>query len=359
MKLKLYTDKSHYIPEMRSAYLTGILKALWNDHTPEKRREIYGARADLFELVDSPEDSDVCLLPMTWNYYLNHNRIEQARQFAQRAQQAGKEIIVWSEGDYGVRVPIDNAVLFQLTINRSQRARREYALPPFFADNVTLYRDGKPQFRQKAARPIVGFCGQAASPLLKLIAWRLRSLKHWAMYRMGREKYLSPPIHPPIALRSRVLKLLSQSRSIDANFVIRDRYRGGVSPAMEQANPHETVKQDFIDNLDASDYIVCVRGTGNWSKRFYETLNWGRIPIFVDTDCILPFDFAVDWKRYCVWVERHELPFIAEKVADFHAALSPDDFRDLQQACRQLWLDRLSIDGFHTHFAEHFCAKRT
>ena len=95
------------------------------------------------------------------------------------------------------------------------------------------------------------------------------------------------------------------------------------------------------------------RGTGNFSMRFYETLCLGRIPIFVDTDCVLPYDFSLDWKQHCVWIDRSEIPFIAEKVADFHAALSPDDFIDLQRGNRELWEERLSTEGFYSHFYEH------
>ena len=40
------------------------------------------------------------------------------------------------------------------------------------------------------------------------------------------------------------------------------------------------------DNL----YGLCVRGFGNFSFRLGETLMMGRIPILIDTECILPFD---------------------------------------------------------------------
>jgi len=353
MKLKLYTDQSHYVPEHRSRYLTSILKALWNDLTLAERRRIYGVRADLFELVDTVAAADVCWLPMIWNYYLDHNRVEQAKQLAQRARKAGKEIIVWSEGDRGARVPIENAVVFQYTIAQSRRTRREYAIAPTFDDNVAIYLDGQPCFRHKTDRPVVGFCGQAAGHAIKQVVWIARNLWRWGKYRLNLEKYEPAPIYPPTLLRSKVLNRLSHSALVETNFVIRDRYRGGVVSAQEQADPYNPVKKAFIDNLNASDYVVCVRGTGNWSKRFYEALNWGRIPVFINTDCVLPYDFAVDWKQYCVWVEPREIPFVAQKIADFHAALSPSDFLDLQQACRQLWLERLSVDGFYQHFAEH------
>jgi len=49
------------------------------------------------------------------------------------------------------------------------------------------------------------------------------------------------------------------------------------------------------------------------SYRLYEALCCGRIPVFIDTDCVLPYDFMIDWKKYFVWVDQSELPLIAEK----------------------------------------------
>lgn len=103
-----------------------------------------------------------------------------------------------------------------------------------------------------------------------------------------------------------------------------------------------------------SDYIVCLRGTGNFSARLYETLAMGRIPIFIDTDCILPYDRSINWKDYCVWVDANELSSLPEKVLEFHGNLSEADFLEHQKCCRALWEERLSFSGFFKHFPEHF-----
>ncbi|PMB11082.1 exostosin, partial [Fischerella thermalis CCMEE 5282] len=74
----------------------------------------------------------------------------------------------------------------------------------------------------------------------------------------------------------------------------------------------------------------------------------------VDTDCVLPYDFKIDWKKYCVWVYSKDLPQIAEKVAEFHNNLSPEQFVELQYDCRQIWKDWLSYEGFFNNFWQHF-----
>ena len=81
---------------------------------------------------------------------------------------------------------------------------------------------------------------------------------------------------------------------------------------------------------------------GNFSHRLYETFICGRIPIFVNTDCVLPFDGlthspGIDWKRYMVWCEESEVHAIGDIVADFHARLTPEAFLELQRDGRRLW----------------------
>ena len=87
--------------------------------------------------------------------------------------------------------------------------------------------------------------------------------------------------------------------------------------------------------------MLCLRGAGNCSDRFYETLAMGSVPLFVNTDSQLPFDDAIDWRRHVVWVEQEELPQIGEKLAEFHSSLSEEQFLQLQQDNRKLWEDYL------------------
>ena len=41
-------------------------------------------------------------------------------------------------------------------------------------------------------------------------------------------------------------------------------------------------------------------------------------------------------------------------VAAYHARMSSQEFRERQLACRRLWEERLTPDGFYDHFHEHF-----
>lgn len=45
-----------------------------------------------------------------------------------------------------------------------------------------------------------------------------------------------------------------------------------------------------ITDIQNADFILSVKGDGSFFCRFYEALSLGRIPFFIDTDCILPFE---------------------------------------------------------------------
>jgi hypothetical protein len=105
-----------------------------------------------------------------------------------------------------------------------------------------------------------------------------------------------------------------------------------------------------------SDYTLCVRGIGNNSVRFYETICCGRIPIFVNTDSVLPFEHLINWKALCVWVDEKEIDNIAEVVANYHKKISPQEFIDLQIQLRNIWKQYFSPEGFFNNM-EVFMSK--
>src|SRR5690606_31539385 len=119
-------------------------------------------------------------------------------------------------------------------------------------------------------------------------------------------------------LRALMLKKLERSAYVATNFIYRQLYRAGVK---NNKDSHQTT-MDFYNNLKDSDYVVCVRGAGNFSVRLYETLAMGRIPVFIDTDCALPLENSIDWKKHTVWIEYAERNRVAEKVKEFHGSLS-------------------------------------
>ena len=154
----------------------------------------------------------------------------------------------------------------------------------------------------------MSFCGLAARadpPLKRRVKFAaMRALKslgyHW-------------PHNDGIYLRKLAMSHLNASRRVETSFIVRDAYFGG------NLDLKGRVRTEYIRNILDSDYVLCVRGNGNFSFRFFETMSLGRTPVLIDTDCVLPFDFVHDYKSLCVIVPEDKVHQVAQRVAEFHA----------------------------------------
>lgn len=358
MKLKIFSDRQYLLDGMQP---DPILAPFWsevsgNHQSPGRRacdRYIEIAHS-LFEMVPL-EEADLAIMPANWRTIrgdswrakVNKRALDLGIQFAQKAEQARKPVVVFFSGDCSdEEIPVKNALVFRMSLYRSKKKPTDFVPPAICEDLVEHFLANQLPIRQKHEKPVVGFCG-----LIGQDSWK-RKLKtvvyHGAMLTRQGRMGVSP--YKGQILRAKALDILADNPLVDTNFVIRNRsvfFEGDL-------DQKQKVRFEFVQNMVASDYILCCRGSANYSNRLFEVLCCGRIPIFIDTDCVLPFDFAIDWKKYCVWVDEKELPQIAEKVAEFHNNLSPQEFVDLQHECRRLWKEWLSPEGFFANFYRHF-----
>ncbi len=359
MKLKIYSGQK-YLPQ--GMIPDPILYPFWSEFITNQQYSWSRAydryieiSSSIFEMT-SLEDADFAIMPANWRTIrgdswrskVNKNALNLSIQFAETIEKLGKPLVVFFSGDCSdEEIPVRNAIMIRQGIYRSKRKQNDFSMPAFIEDLVKHYLVGQIPIRQKADKPVVGFCG-----LVKGDSWK-RKLQgfayHGLMLLKSGELGVSP--YKGEILRSTALRILEESPLVDTNFIIRgDSVFLNAQTTQEQK---QKVRIEFVKNMVESDYILNCRGSGNCSIRLIETLCCGRIPIFIDTDCVLPYDFAIDWKKYCVWIEEKEIPWIAEKVADFHSNISQQEFIDLQHECRKIWKDWLSPEGFYANLHRH------
>jgi hypothetical protein len=51
----------------------------------------------------------------------------------------------------------------------------------------------------------------------------------------------------------------------------------------------QLARKEYFTNIEKNLFTFCYRGYGNYSYRLYEVLMMGRIPVLVNTDCVIPF----------------------------------------------------------------------
>jgi hypothetical protein len=339
-KIKLYTDKKfltqkEYVP---------ILFPFWGPY-PQPTDSLLGADfsaylkngQNYFELTDL-ENCDFILWPEKYN----KNNFNQNQILINLAQRSHKPNLIFFADDSAEKIAVPNSYVFRTSLYQQSRDAREFALPTWSEDLTKKYFHNQLPLRAKAPRPTVSYCGYT------------RTWKDQFKGLLGIDYGVWRKI------RSAAVQRLENNKNIATNFLIRQDFWGGAyKPRFGQnlagwQKTKNQIKQEYINNLAQGDYNLCVRGQGNFSIRFYETLSLGRLPLFINTDCVLPYQKFIDWKKFCAWVDIDDLSEIAQKLWDFHRNISDQEFLAAQKEARQIWQNWLAPDGFFKNFYRHF-----
>lgn len=254
---------------------------------------------------------------------------------AQEARAAGKPLLYFSRNENLPPSRLTYGTLYRSSI--FERLPHERIWPSFILDVCEEAGGRHPATLDKGPMPTVGFCGFVGTPWSRL-GYRL----------LGQTQKVDG-----LAIRARALAVLKNTPRVRCDFIARAGYLGAAPlAAFEKGHPLATEREVFLDNLLRCPYALALRGKGNHSVRFYEILSAGRIPLFVNTACVLPLESEITWKRQAVWVEDRDLPHLGDTLADFHAAISPEEFHDRQAENRSLWLDRLRPEPYLRHVLE-------
>lgn len=311
-------------------------------------------------------DADIVVLPYDWYWYRGpHWRSKMPKPAAkaveevnmaiyQQALSVGKPVILFFSGDRSHEpTPFTEAFTLRDGMYASRSGHRDYCKPAFSEDIADQVLETVPgprvdsvTLREKKAKPTIGFCGFAPTPEF---FDRFSDMVYY-LFMLLHQRSLDPSPHYGERLRYRAIKALDASDAIDTNFIVRDK------SVFLGANDNQKIKarQEFIHNMASSDYILCCRGSGNYSYRVYETLCMGRIPVIIDTDSQFPYTFHINWRDYCLLVNPADLESIGEQIYEHYNQLSADDYYERQLACRNLWKDYLSPQGFFKHLSLHF-----
>lgn len=356
--MRLATDLSCHRRDVPLVPLLAPLAPGWTGGGPtawDRRYDEWAAVApEVHQLVDV-EDADLVVIPTDWYWVRgpswasrpDRGLAHRLRGLHERARDAGVPVAVFFTGDRSCdRVDLPGAHVFREGPFRSRLGPTDHPYPAFAEDLVAAHLGGEPVVRPRAQRAVVGFCGLAA-PRRGPTAVARRLAFHLAVG--VRERRLDPPPTVGEELRARALELLDASPLVDTNFVVRDS-----SVFFRDAETAELVdvRRQYVDNLVDCDYVLCIRGSGNYSYRLYEALCMGRTPIVVDTDLALPLADQLDWADLCVWVRPDEVERLPEVVAAVHEGRGDDEAIARQHRARAAWLEHLSPQGYLARIAD-------
>lgn len=327
--LKIYTDKTFITPQFRK-----IIFPLLFDLCYIKTTSVLQS----YQIVSSLEEADVVIVPVAIAYFFENNKSQWLYDFIDKGNNVHKPVWVYSGNDYGITLNAD-VYTFRLGGFHSKLNNKTFILPSFIIDPLCILKKEFVVPIPKKKLPSIGFVGHANSSMSKWTSEFSIFLYH-NLKRIRKqvfEDYQS--FYPSSIKRYHFLMALQKNNQIKTNFVFRKKYRAGVKSEAEKVKT--TI--DFFENIDNNPYIFCLRGAGNFSVRFYETLAMGRIPVVIDTDIRLPLDGIINWKNHCVIVKENDF---VNQLIDFHLTINDNDFEQMQINNRNLWLDYLNRDTY-------------
>ncbi len=327
MKIRLFTSKTCVNPSID--YYIPLLFPFWGkcerSITPSYDADRFDEWLKLgnqyFELVDSLEACDIVVLPYEWR-----QGYKAAFDLAQQAEKYHKPFVLFFNHDSTEEIPIPNAIIFRTSLYKSKRRKNEFGLPAWSSDLGKKYLL---KTKEKNDVPVIGYTGYI-------------DYRNFWEYLIYISRYVRFPGVDQIGQRIRgiCVRKLNRSPLVRTHFNLRRRF-------FNPKNFHERQRLEFIQCIIESDYSLVCRGGGNFSYRLYEVLSCGRIPLFIDTDCLLPYDHLIDWKSFCLWVDYKDVPKLDLIVSEFHSMISNQEFIEMQVKARQVYEEWLSPTGFY------------
>lgn len=246
--------------------------------------------------------------------YIYHDKLNtDIGEYIELAKQHNKNIIAFYNDDNSTPIALPtNVKVYRTSILKSKQKENEYPLPAWSEDFYTSR--GNINIRSKGNKAVIGFCGAITHPI-----------------------------------RNTAINLLKHNINIETNFLLRNSFWGG--------NIHnQDLRNEYINNILDSDFILCCRGAGNFSYRLYETMSLGRVPIIVDTDIALPCDDIIDWKTISIWV--NDINCINEHINEFWNNITDVDYKKLQYKIRSTYEDYICPSGFALYLSNKYTNER-
>ena len=324
--LKIYTDSNYLNPSNRRK----VFPLLFDLHY------IPNALSNQFyKIINDISEADIVIVSIDINtFYSKKDGTTWLFDFIDTAINLKKIVWIYTSGDYGIT--IDKPVYtFRASGFESKLNDKTFILPSFINNPYDGNLGISFQTISKTTKPSIGFVGNANGSLKKYIS-------EYLLYQRYCFKRFFKIIHtdkqffyPSSCKRYTFLQKLQNNDAITTDFIFRDKYRAGVKTEFDKTK----TTQEFYQNILLNPYVFCLRGAGNFSVRFYETLAMGRIPVVIKSDFQLPLHNQINWNKHCLLLDEND--FESQFIL-FHNQISEDNFIKMQMDNLILWNQFLS-----------------
>lgn len=266
------------------------------------------------------------------------------------AQKHNKPLIIDATSDSDVFLNIPNAHILRCGLYKSLKQSFETE-SPFWSNYRTKTALDALFISPKGKKPAVGFCGTTSSigklsNLGKLLIPTSIAKSVLAQGKLARKTDIRLREGMSLKLREIAIAFLSGDRRLDSYFEVTNNYR---SYYCKDTQNRILLENLFIKNTSKCDYILCVRGTGNYSGRFYMALNAGRIPVVIDTDVVIPYEERL----HLVKVPINSLDRIGDIILEHFEKTTESELKEMKIQNREVFNQFLTPEKFFPNFIQN------
>jgi len=106
---------------------------------------------------------------------------------------------------------------------------------------------------------------------------------------------------------------------------------------------NQAKKEEYLNSIENSKFILCPRGTGSSSIRLFETLSMGRIPVTISDENETPLAWLLDWSEFSVDIKEKDI----DKIPDILSVFSDREILDMAARGKKIWSTYFSPENMH------------
>ena len=331
------------------------IKNLWlkyyHDEQVEKWLEVWKYKIYWSEI----KDCDYVVFPK--NYDLKY--LKSLRNISKIAKKYNKKVIVFYMSDEENKLPhIENLIVFRSSMN-SNNPSNEYPMPWFPEDLINYCNN--PYNNIVKDKPSIWYVGYYAyySLITKIRYYVYKILMYivrlkpinYSIYLFFNYIYPNEHLYNYITIvwsawtyRKSIIDILKKEKRIKFNFIERKRWW--------TLYEKDSYRKEYIDNMINSDFPLVIRWRWNFSFRLSEVISLWKIPIFIDTDCILPFSDKIDYKELFILIPYSDRNNLYDYIKKYMVK-NWNKLGLIQKEIRQVYEEYYTLTGFYMNIIEH------
>jgi glycosyltransferase involved in cell wall biosynthesis len=280
----------------------------------------YRYDADLFVISESPEEADFFVFP-----YLLDELIECA---------GVQSVVAWLK-----QLPYYEGAEERHLFMTLHDSSEPFGMPSCFF-RASIKHSSKDSAAFALPYPVDDFCNRChfESDRIK--------------YDVSFVGFIGDAVSGPV--RRAMVESLQRTSQLRAYISVSERFHGFEEPEVRLRR-----RELFVESLASSWLVICPRGTGENSYRFFETLSMGRIPVLLSDDCLLPFEESIDYDSIILRIPEHAADRSAEILQQWLASQTIGSVIDRCKKARKVWEQYLACPQWNRRIIETLRARQT